>query len=157
MRAARSLSLALGALVLSTVALAGPAHAGNGWGWGQLPLDSYSAQEAAGIRATLLEAIPAGVTKARLDALAPLVTAKALTQDQATLIASVHNASVIAALRKAGQITAATAVLVRKALAGTNGVPAKRAAAGIALDQLVKSGIVTADQAAAIRASLGLG
>ena len=106
MRAVRSLSLALAALVLSTVALAGPAHAGNGWGWGQLSLDSYSAQEAAGIRATLLEAIPAGVTKARLDALAPLVTAKALTQDQASLIASVHNASVIAALREAAAIRA---------------------------------------------------
>jgi hypothetical protein len=152
------LGLAAAILTVSAVAVAAPAQAspGNGWGWGQLPLDGHSVVEARGIRATLVESIYEGVTKARQDALAPLVQAGALTQDQANLIASVHNASVVAALRKGGQITQATAVLVRKALAGTNAVAAKRAAASIALDKLVASGMITADEAATIRASLGL-
>ena len=144
--------------MLSLVALAPVAKAapGNGWGWGQLPLSAPSIAEADGIRATLLASIPAGVTKARRDALEPLVKAGALTDMQASLIASVHNASIVAALRASGEISAATAVAVRKALAGTNGNPAKVAAAQIALDQLVSSGLIAADEAVRIRAMLGL-
>jgi hypothetical protein len=147
------------ALALSTLFLTVPAQAspGNGWGWGQLPLDTATSVEADGIRASLLAAIPAGVTKARQDALAPLVKAGGLPQDQANLIASVHNASVIAALRARGEISGVTAVAVRKALAGTNGKPAKAAAASIALDRLVSAGLVSDEEAAQIRAAAGLG
>lgn len=149
--AGAALSVAL--LGLTTPALAAP---GNGWGWGQLPLDSDSTQQAAGIRASLLASIPAGVTKARQDALAPIVKSGALTQKQADLIATVHDASVISALRHQGAISNVTAIAVRKALAGTNGMPAKIAAANIAIDRLLGAGLITPDQAATIREQLVL-
>lgn len=155
---ARLVALATAALLAAGLVTAAPASAGpgNGWGWGQLDLSSIPAGEVPGIRATLLESIPAGVTKARLDAIDPLVKAGALTADQAQLIASVHNASVIATLRKSGAITAATAVAVRRALAGTNGIAAKTAAADIALTRLTQAGVLTPDEEATIRQQLGL-
>jgi hypothetical protein len=150
--------LGIAATSLPVTAMAAPAHVAtsNGWGWGQLDFSGFPQWQSDAVRDALVAAAVSGVTESRRAALAPLVASKVLTQAQADLIASVPNASVIAALVKAGEITKAQAVLVRKALAGSNGIGAKRAAAKIALDNLVASKVITQEQADAIKGQLGL-
>lgn len=144
--------------LMGSLLLAPAAHAGqptsNGWGWGQLTLEDLPAWKNEAVVETLVSARVQGVIEARRAALQPLVESKVITEPQAELIATTASSAVISAMRRSGEITQAQAALIRKALAGTNGWPAKQAAARIALSMLQDSGVITAEQADAIRAQV---
>ena len=149
---AASMGVAAGLLVAPAAHAAVPA--GNGWGWGQLKFADLPAWQSGAVVETLVSARVQGMIEARRAALQPLVEAKAITPEQAELLATTNSNAVISAMRRTGELTKAQAVLVRKALAGSNGWPAKQAAARIALTMLQDSGLITADQAAAIKAQV---
>lgn len=150
--------LAASITVAASLLLAPAAHAvapaSNGWGWGQLKFADLPAWQNSAVVETLVTARVQGMIEARRAALQPLVDAKAITPEQADLIATTNSNAVVSAMRRTGEITKAQATLIRKALAGSNGGPAKQAAARIALTMLQDAGLITADQAAAIRAQV---
>lgn len=141
-------SIAATLLVISPV---GATHAA-GWGWGQLKFSDLPGWQSEAVVETLVTARAQGLIEARRGALQPLVDQKVITGDQANLVATSPSNAIIAALVKSGGITKPQAMLVRKALAGTNGWPAKQAAVRIALKSLQDAGLLTAEQAQLVQA-----
>lgn len=130
-----------------------PAHAAKpvGWGWGQLQFADLPEWQSDAAVEALVTARVQGRFEARRSALQPLVDERVISNDQADLIATSTSNAIIAALVKSGEITKPQAVLIRKALAGSNGWPAKQAAARIAVQALQDSGLLTAEQAESVR------
>lgn len=145
-------SLAVAGSLLVAPAAQAAAPASNGWGWGQLKFADLPDWQNSAVVETLVTARVQGMIDARRAALQPLVEAKVISAEQADLIATTNSNAVISAMQRTKEITKAQAVLIRKALAGSKGWPAKQAAARIALTMLQDSGLITAEQAAAIRA-----
>lgn len=143
--------ITVAASLLLTPAAQAAAPASNGWGWGQLKFADLPAWQNSAVVETLVTAQVQGMIDARRAALQPLVEAKVISAEQADLIATTNSNAVISAMQRTKEITKAQAVLIRKALAGSKGWPAKQAAARIALTMLQESGLITAEQAESIR------
>lgn len=151
----RILSLAVAALTaLTFLAPAANASQFTGWGWGQLKFADLPAWQSSAVVETLVTAQVQGRFEARRAALQPLVEQKVITGDQADLIATSTSNAIIAGLVKTGQINKAQAAIVRKALAGSGGWPAKQAAVRIALQSLKDAGLLTNEQADLVRAQV---
>ncbi len=155
----RRIALLAGSLAVTGALLVAPAAqaaapASNGWGWGQLKFADLPAWQSSAVVETLVTAQVQGQIEARREVLQPLVDAKAITPAQADLIATTNSNAVISAMKRTGELTKAQAVLVRKALAGSNGWRAKQASIRIALTMLRDSGLITQEQAAAVQAQM---
>jgi hypothetical protein len=150
--------LAASVAVSSSLLIAPAAHAAapasNGWGWGQLKFADLPAWQNSAVVETLVTARVQGMVEARRAALQPLVETKVISAEQADLISTTNSNAVISAMQRTKEITKAQAVLIRKALAGSKGWPAKQAAIRIALTMLQDSGLITPEQAGAIRAQM---